>query len=81
MQFVELSASFIGGVWMYMYIYGTCRSFSIRRFGLVKFLAFLLTGVAVTPFKIMIEIAAVIWGMLTPKHKFYVVKKDLQQIV
>lgn len=66
---------------MFMYIYGTWRSFSIRRFGLIKFLAFLLTGVLVTPFKVIVEIAAVIWGVLTPKHKFYVVKKDQQQVV
>lgn len=78
-QFVELAVSFIGGVWMYMYIYGTCRSFSIHRFGLIKFLGFLLTGVVVTPFKVAIEIIAVVWGLLTPKHKFYVVRKDLMQ--
>jgi len=79
LQFVELVVSFIGGVWMYMYIYGTCRSFSIHRFGLIKFLGFLLTGVVVTPFKVAIEIIAVVWGLLTPKHKFYVVRKDLMQ--
>lgn len=78
---MEVSSSFIGGMWMFMYIYGTYRSFSIRRFGVVKFIALLLAGIVVTPFKIAIEITAVIWGLLTPKHKFFVVQKDLLQTV
>jgi hypothetical protein len=39
-----------------------------------------MAGVFVTPFKVVVENIAVIWGLLTPKHKFFVVKKDLNAI-
>ena len=61
---------------MFLYIYGTFRSFSIARVGVFKFTLLLLTGVIVTPFKVLIENIAVVWGLLTPKHKFFVVRKD-----
>ncbi|XP_046451309.1 beta-1,4-mannosyltransferase egh-like [Daphnia pulex] len=77
---VDISVSFIGGVWMFLYIYGTCRSFSIARLGIFKFLLLLMAGVFVTPFKVVVENIAVLWGLLTPKHKFFVVKKDLNAI-
>jgi hypothetical protein len=80
LQIVDISVSFIGGVWMFLYIYGTCRSFSIARLGIFKFLLLLMAGVFVTPFKVVVENIAVIWGLLTPKHKFFVVKKDLNAI-
>ena len=64
---------------MYLYIYGTCRSFCIARVGIFKFILLLLTGVIVTPFKVFAESVAVIWGLLTPKHRFFVIKKDFPQ--
>lgn len=76
-QVVDISVSFIGGIWMFLYIYGTCRSFSIARVGVFKFLLLLMTGVIVTPFKVVVENIAVVWGLFTPKHKFFVVKKDI----
>ena len=65
---------------MFLYIYGTCRSFSIARLGVFKFLLLLMAGVFVTPFKVIIENVAVIWGLSTPKHNFFVVKKDVTSI-
>lgn len=76
-----MCVSFIGGVWMFLYIYGTFRSFSIARVGILKFILLLLTGVVVTPFKVLIENIAVVWGLFTPKHTFFVVKKDVIQYV
>jgi beta-1,4-mannosyltransferase len=60
-----------------MYIYGVFRSFSIRRVGIFKFLLLLLSCIFVTPFRIVVENIAVVWGIVTPKHKFFVVKKAL----
>ena len=62
---------------MFLYIYGTCRSFNVARLGVFKFLLLLMAGVFVTPFKVFVENVAVLWGLFTPKHKFFVVRKDL----
>lgn len=80
-KIIDVCVSFIGGVWMFLYIYGTCRSFSITRVGVFNFLMLLLTGLFVTPFKVFVETIAVIWGLCTPKHTFFVVKKDILQHV
>lgn len=79
-QFLEACIAFIGGMWMYLYIYGTIRSFNVRRYGIVRFVLFLLAGVLVTPFKICVETVAVIWGLFTPKHKFFIVQKELASV-
>ena len=68
---------FVAGVWIYMYVYGTLRSFNVRRVGAFKVLMYVLMGIVITPVKILIEILAVMWGLVTPKHKFFVVKKGL----
>ena len=74
---VDFLVSFIGGVWMYLYLYGTCRSYSIKRVPLIKLVAYLLMGTLITPFKLAVEICAVVWGLATPKHTFFVVQKDV----
>ena len=66
---------------MYLYVYGTIRSFSVHRYGVIRCVLFLLAGVSVTPFKIIVESIAVIWGLVTPKHNFYVVTKDLSSSI
>ena len=60
-----------------MYIYGVFRSFSIRRVGIFKFLLLILSCIFVTPFRIVVENIAVVWGIVAEKHKFFVVKKAL----
>lgn len=66
---------------MWLYIYGTFRSFSITRVGISKFILLLLTGVVVTPFKVTAENVAVIWGLLAPKHRFFIVKKEVKEVL
>jgi len=78
---VNSCVSFIGSVWIYLYFYGTVRSFSVSMVGIVRFIMFILMGILVTPFKLLIEIVAVVWGISTPKHTFFVVKKDIVKIV
>jgi len=80
-QVVNFCLTFLGSVWIYLYVYGTFRSFSIRKFGLKKVVMYLFMGLMLIPLKILIEMAAVFWGIMTPKHKFFVVKKDVTQAV
>jgi len=68
---------FVAAMFNYMTIYGVCRSFSIRSLGVLKFLAILATSILVVPFRIVIEATAVVWGLVSPKHKFFVVRKSL----
>ena len=81
LQVVNFCLTFLGSVWIYLYVYGTFRSFSIRKFGLKKVVMYLFMGLMLIPLKILIEMAAVFWGIMTPKHKFFVVKKDVTQAV
>jgi len=76
-RIVNYCNCFVAGVWIYMYVYGTLRSFNVRRVGAFKVLMYVLMGIVITPVKILIEILAVMWGLVTPKHKFFVVKKGL----
>ena len=74
---VDFFVCFIGATFTYMYIYGVFRSFSIRRVGIFKFLLLILSCIFVTPFRIVVENIAVVWGIVAEKHKFFVVKKAL----
>ncbi|XP_050303235.1 beta-1,4-mannosyltransferase egh [Anthonomus grandis grandis] len=74
MDFIVL---FIGGVNVYMFIFGVLKSFNVYRFGFAKFLLCLLGAVAVMPFNLLMENIAVIWGYFGYKHKFYVVNKNV----
>lgn len=81
LQVTRGCVSFIGSIWIFLYFYGTCRSFSVSAVGMSRFAFFIVVGILVTPFKLLIEIIAVVWGIITPKHTFFVVKKDLIKLV
>lgn len=68
---------FIGGVNIYMFIFGVLKSFNLYRFGFLRFCLCIIGAVAVMPFNLIIENIAVIWGYFGNKHKFYVVNKNL----
>ena len=76
---VNYCASFNGSLWIYLYIYGTFRSFSVRKLGLSRVLFYVWIGKLAIPIKLVLETAAVVWGITAPKHKFFVVKKDSTQ--
>lgn len=59
----------------YMGLFGAVRSFSIQRFGRLKVAWYVLLVVLITPVKIVLELAAVLWALFTPKNKFVVVNK------
>lgn len=77
-QFLDIICGFIGAVNIYMYIFGVLKSFSIHRFGPLKFFLFIAGSLATIPLNIVIENIAVVWGLLGKKHKFYIVNKEIK---
>ncbi|XP_058443292.1 beta-1,4-mannosyltransferase egh [Malaya genurostris] len=78
---VDFLCAFIAGFNIYMYVFGVIKSFSLYRFGVVKFLACVLGALCTIPINVIIENVAVIWGLVGKKHKFYVVQKDVRALV
>lgn len=76
-QFVFLNfvVAFTAAVNTYLYLFGVVKSFSLRRVGLPRFALFLVCSILAIPFNVVIENIAVIWGIISNKHKFYVVQK------
>ncbi|KAH9400666.1 Beta-1,4-mannosyltransferase [Tyrophagus putrescentiae] len=72
-------STFIAAASFYMYIFGVFKSFTVRQIGLKRY-AFLIAGALFTiPFNVIIEITAVIWGIFSKKHKFYIVQKQINR--
>uniref|UniRef100_A0A182X8S3 Glycosyltransferase 2-like domain-containing protein n=1 Tax=Anopheles quadriannulatus TaxID=34691 RepID=A0A182X8S3_ANOQN len=78
---IDFVCAFIAGFNIYMYVFGVIKSFSLYRFGLVKFLACVLGALCTIPINVVIENVAVIWGLVGKKNKFYVVQKDVRALV
>ncbi|XP_076750523.1 beta-1,4-mannosyltransferase egh [Xylocopa sonorina] len=73
---IDFLCAFIGAVNIYMYVFGVVKSFSLYRFGIVRFILCICGAISTIPFNLIIENVAVIWGLLGKKHKFYVVNKE-----
>lgn len=73
---IDFLCAFIGAVNIYMFVFGVIKSFTVYRFGLLRFLLCVIGAVLVIPFNLIIENVAVIWGIFGKKHKFYVVNKN-----
>ncbi|XP_053678928.1 beta-1,4-mannosyltransferase egh [Anopheles nili] len=78
---IDFVCAFIAGFNIYMYVFGVIKSFSLYRFGLIKFLACVLGALCTIPINVVIENVAVIWGLVGKKNKFYVVQKDVRALV
>ena len=78
---IDFLCAFIASVNIYMYVFGVIKSFSLYRFGLVKFFMCVLGAICTIPVNVIIENIAVIWGLIGKKHKFYVVQKDVRSLV
>jgi beta-1,4-mannosyltransferase len=76
---VDSVCAFLGGISIYMYIFGTIKSFSLSRFGFFKTIIGVLGSLCTIPLNMLTENTAVAWGVLTNKHKFYVVKKEFSK--
>lgn len=78
---MDFVCAFIAAVNIYMYVFGVLKSFSLYRFGMVRFLICALGAVCTIPVNLVIENTAVIWGLVGRKHKFYVVQKDVRSMM
>lgn len=75
---IDFICAFIGAVNIYMYVFGVVKSFSLYRFGMLKFALCICGALSTIPFNVIIENVAVIWGLFGKKHKFYVVNKNVK---
>jgi egghead protein (zeste-white 4 protein) len=75
--FLDLACAFLGGISVYMYIFGVLKSFSLYRFGVLKSIICIIGALGTIPVNLVIENIAVIWGVLSNKHRFYVVQKEI----
>lgn len=73
-NWMDFLCAFIAGFNIYMYVFGVIKSFSLYRFGVVKFFACVLGALCTIPINVVIENVAVIWGLVGKKHKFYVTR-------
>lgn len=73
-------STFIGAASFYMYIFGVFKSFDPARYGLGRYSLLLVGALLTIPFNVIIESTAVIWGLCSNKHQFYVVQKQLPTI-
>jgi len=78
---MDFLCAFIGAVSIYMYIFGVMKSFSLYRFGMLKFSLCILGALSTIPVNVIIENVAVIWGLFGKKHKFYIVNKDVRNTI
>lgn len=70
-------STFCFAVSLYMYMFGLLKSFDLRDSVSKKMLLVFMLGQVSTLFlNIVVENIAVVWGLLTPKHQFYIVAKD-----
>ncbi|KAA0183852.1 hypothetical protein HAZT_HAZT011820 [Hyalella azteca] len=72
---INYVAAFVGGVNIYMYIFGVIKSFRVDRLGWLRMLACIAGALVTMPFNMLVENFAVLRGLYGDKHKFYVVKK------
>lgn len=78
---MDFICAFIGAVNIYMYVFGVVKSFSLYRFGMLRFLLCICGALCTIPFNILIENVAVIWGLFGHKHRFYVVNKEIKPVI
>lgn len=78
---MDFLCAFIGAVNIYMYVFGVVKSFSLYRFGLLRFTLCICGALCTIPVNVCIENVAVIWGLFGKKHKFYIVNKELTPAV
>lgn len=72
---INFVAAFVGGVNIYMYVFGVIKSFRVDRLGWLRMMACIVGALVTMPFNMLVENFAVVRGLCGDKHKFYVVKK------
>lgn len=73
--------SFCFAVSLYMYIFGVVKSFELKDTGICMLFVYLVGAIFTLTLNIVIENVAVIWGLIGPKHNFYIVEKEVDRKV
>lgn len=76
---MDVVLSFTGAIGIYMYMFGVIKSFPRQRLGLTRYLLCILGVLCLIPVFVVLENAAVVWGLVGKKHKFHVVQKGIIQ--
>ncbi|KAF4527922.1 hypothetical protein B566_EDAN016584 [Ephemera danica] len=74
---IDFLSVFIAAVSIYMYIFGVIKSLSLNRFGTIRCMLCIIGTLCTIPLNVLIENVAVIWGLCSPKYRFYVVSKEI----
>ncbi|KPM08486.1 beta-1,4-mannosyltransferase egh-like protein [Sarcoptes scabiei] len=77
---INFFSTFVAAIGFYLYIFGVFKSFSINKIGFPRYILILIASLLTMPLKAIIESIAVIWGMATDKHQFFVVEKQKTSI-
>lgn len=76
---LNCSVGFCSSMIVFLFVLGTMKSFSIRRYGVLRCSLFVLSTLACSILIIVFENVASILAFWTPsKHEFYVVKKEVR---
>ncbi|CAF1060223.1 unnamed protein product [Didymodactylos carnosus] len=78
---IKFLVGYIGAVTTYLYLIGAVRSFHLARLNYFRFALKVLGAAATIPVVVVSEVVAVIWGVFSSKHKFYVVQKQINSPV
>ena len=73
---LETPSAWIFSINIYMFIFGTLKSFPLRRLGLFRAFFSVVGAVLIIPVNIVVENIAVIWAIFSEKHHFYIVDKE-----
>lgn len=71
---LDVIGAAVGGVNLYLYAFGAVKSLGHRA--PVKALVAALGSLATVPVNLVVENVAVVWGIVSAKHAFYVVQKE-----
>lgn len=74
---LDIFVAITGAVGVYMYMFGVIKTFPRHRLGLARYLLCIVGVLCLIPVFVVLENAAVIWGLVGKKHKFHVVQKGI----
>lgn len=75
-MWITVLGTFCFAITLYMYFFGVIKSFALKQTSGFMLLVYLFSQVIVLPINIVCENIATIWGLLGPKHNFYIVGKE-----
>lgn len=77
-QLINLMCGFMGGVMVFLFIFGSTKSFSYRRLGLVKYIFLCLAPVLLLPVCVVMETCGIVLALLSRKSGgFHIVAKEV----